>query len=409
MWNLDLQTEILQDRALIEAASGNKTITPLSIAHALFTSPMRETQLSACFERLLAAKDSEDRYHNVRALVKIVLIKNSVDPAPIPALQALLERAAKLFNFTVVMPNGPIAQLGRFPEANIPITRFRSVSCDEAFQDHLEEEVTRHTVLDPTLAAAGRACATVPGAPFCYENYAVGLPGVGEMVLVPAPTKHTLTAYYEMVLRKNARALVTLCSPYENTRAIPFWEAESLAKLTLDKGWKIELQSTEVIYRSKTRALVPQEVLEKYPGRDFHPQIVARRFNATNGQEEKVFHHLHYCNWPDNQGVPDLAGLVELFKYRHKQTLDDKDPKAAVFNCMYGIGRTAIAAVIDTAWQKIVSQTKLGKKPAEIQVNLPEILYAIRRKLPYIGGIDFHFGTVYSVLAELCESQGLIP
>jgi hypothetical protein len=403
MWNVDLQEAVFQDPTLVQELTGATRMAPVGMVHRLFSPPVRFERLIRCVESLIEKMGDEDRYGTLRTFCKMVLIMKCHQESSSPAFEATCQKASALFKITLYKTLARPISYGRFSCGQIPASDYLRAAQNEPLMDEMEELVSTQTVLDPAMAQMAWRQARDPNLPLSYDNYAVKVPGLHEMLLIPAPRQANLKQLYETAIRCKAATFITLCSTYEHARIAPFWLPACFERLELDGGWKLSLTRTEEVYRSPVVVSLPKETQQLLPDQDLHPKIIARYITADNGEEKREFLHLHYQTWLDNQGPPDLQALVELFRYLSQQ----KREGASIINCHYGIGRTAIAALIDGAWALIRKELQKGTAPRDIVINLPELFYQMRSFLPHLGGLDFHFGTAYRVLHSLITGQPL--
>lgn len=390
---VDNQRDLFPDPTFRHALTGfqeEMVVSDIVFVHNLLKLPEREKRIQQFLDCLMQKQDCPDRYGQLKWLFKKLLIVSQAEGITLPDVS----RAQALFKTQCLASPAPRV-FGKFPHANIPLSRFSEMAKAPDFLDALEEEVSRHTFLDPEMVRLFRLRARHPDASLRYTELCCRVDNQPELMLIPAPTPATIERFFEMVIQKKARTLITLCSPYESERIVPYWEIAIIHKLTLPAGWAIALQKQDTIFRGQKPVDIPGM-------QEAYPEVVARTYQACSEKESFRFIHLHYANWPDGQAVPDRAGLVALHDYKDRFCANEKGP--VVINCRYGIGRTAISALLDVARNSVWDALRAGKKPEEIMLNLPEFLYQMRRTLPHIGGNDFAFGIIYDLLGRFCQT-----
>lgn len=389
---VDNQCELFADPTFRHALTGfqeEMVVSDIVFVHNLLQLPEREKRIQQFLDCLMQKQGCHDKYNQLKWLFKKLLIVSSAQGIALPDVS----RVQALFQTPALASPMP-ATLGKFPLGNIPLSRFSEMAKDRDFLDALEEEVSSHTFVDPEMVRLFRARSRHPDAPLRYSDLCCGVEDQPELVLIPAPTLATIERFFEMVIQKRAKTLITLCSTYESERIVPYWESSVMQKVKLPPGWTITLQKYESIFQS-------QKLVRISETQQAYPQVIACTYEACSENDSFQFIHLHYANWPDGEAVPDRAGLFALHDYKDAFCAKAKGP--TVINCRYGIGRTAISALVDVARNRVQNELKNGKKANEIVLNLPELLYQLRRTLPHIGGNDFAFGLVYDHLARFYQ------
>lgn len=368
-----------------------------------------------------------------------------------PTIQAELTddiQAKSLATFTVFQKQKATEQLvsttttlsayDKFPDENHLISDFTKLAKETDRMTRLREEISNRTKrLDPTMINIpheaskkntkcyeniypydhNRSLKEKPG--FYYASSDVVLPHSQNMVLSRHPMPNTVNAYFEMVIEKKAPLLITLCSPHEKPTIIPFWSNDILKTLQLPDGWTVinDEQSTAILQEGEEYALIPKDEKPKFSEEElsnkkdekfakWRPRIVERLLIASNGKEEHKMTHLHYENWPDDQPATSEALLKTLFRRKDEKVQNKEIP--LVINCREGIGRTGVFALIDWGKKVIDAELLSGKKLDEIRLNIPEMIYQLRRERREMVTSKEQLAQIYAMLGDYytCLKQG---
>jgi protein tyrosine phosphatase len=176
-------------------------------------------------------------------------------------------------------------------------------------------------------------------------------------IFAAAPSKEAfLDFWYAMACLRRSPTIVSLAMANENGKSKwePYWE-KSRFPLALQDGTTVDFENEEVVATSN--------ILSQC-------RIVRRTYSVTSPSNSHPFAicQLHFENWPDNKGAPDLDllekchGLVDMHH-------PSKDLPITVC-CSAGKGRTGTFAAVDKIRKHILMERKSGKRWDEIEIDI---------------------------------------
>lgn len=170
---------------------------------------------------------------------------------------------------------------------------------------------------------------------------------------------------FEVALAAHVGVFVSLLESTEAAgKCNNFWKPEVLSSLPLQNGWKIEHLESRPLMQEVTRERTVQ--------------VVKSSLKATKGDEVRNLTHLHLNGWPDGALVPSEAALFTLLDSINELQGNSETP--IQINCRHGEGRTGLVAVLHALRKEIGEQLAAGKPLAEVQVNVLETTYAMKRQ-----------------------------
>ena len=219
---------------------------------------------------------------------------------------------------------------------------------------------------------------------FQYEAmHMAEFPKGNKMVLLRQPAPATIGAYFTMAFREKAPVAVTLCSPVEGRRIIPFWD-ENEAKKYLPDGWTIKNTKTtvlgEVSFKNQPRA-----------------RIVERKLKISHGGKSHTLTHIHYENWPDH-GQADPTLLRQMLERCDKISRAQKGP--IIVNCRGGVGRTATFAMFNICRRVLRGLVERGIDLKKARINIPEIIYSVRMQRPRVQSNPLQMSLLYKMVGD---------
>lgn len=306
---------------------------------------------------------------------------------------------------------------GRYPSFDLRLKDFAKYAQDLPLLEKTRTLLEEHSSKDPDLIkkrahhkkmqeeqeATGKFSAK-------GDHFEAKYPDSQRMLLMPQPLPKEYDAFCDLLIDKKVALIITLCSPYEGKEVMPYYDSKKMDPAHLStKGRKIERLSKEVLYEGPQAAPVPKVQrlidasdkpldLKSESLKEWRPQIVLYKLRAKNKEDSHELHLLHYKNWPDGQFASDLKALDVLFQARDRVLQDPNKP--LLVHCKAGIGRTGNIALIDWARMRIKEGLAKGEKLDDIQINIPEMFYDLRRFRPKVGSGHKQIAKVYEVLAN---------
>jgi hypothetical protein len=280
----------------------------------------------------------------------------------------------------------------QFPEEKCSLSEFEALSKNLERLAEMRMKVHVRSQMDPEISKKRKLIHQFekPSDGNRFLNYEGQLEDNQKLVLVPSPKRDIEDAkhYWEMVMEKKVPLMISLCSPCQWKKILPFWRPETIKKISFDSGAKAKCVKTSILYTGD------KKVLDK--GKERTVKIVERVYKVTakDGSKHKAT-HLHYLHWPDHEVAPDLAALDVLLKKR-SEVLKSRDAPMAI-NCQGGVGRTGEIALFECCKNEIDNQRKRGVPLDKISLNLAEIIYGMRQFAPSL------IGTEIEQLGQVCS------
>lgn len=335
---------------------------------------------------------------------------------------SLIDKTAALFDkeltkFARKDLNKKTESFGKYPSFDLSLKDFAKYAQELPLLEKTRTLLEEHSSKDPDLIkkrahhkkmqdeqeATGKFSAK-------GDHFEAKYPDSQRMLLMPQPLPKEYDAFCDLLIDKKVALIITLCSPYEGKEVMPYYDLKKMDPAHLStKGRKIERLSEEVLYEGPEAAPVPkvQKLIEASGEpvdmksetlKEWRPQIVLYTLRAKNKEDSHELHLLHYKNWPDGQFASDLKAIDVLFQARDRLLQDPNKP--LLVHCKAGIGRTGNIALIDWARMRIKEKLAKGEKLDDIQINIPEMFYDLRRFRPKVGSGHKQIAKVYEVLAN---------
>jgi protein tyrosine phosphatase len=215
----------------------------------------------------------------------------------------------------------------------------------------------------------------------------VVIPNRQTYILAASPkSEKDIGQFYDALLKKNVRVIITANQVGEGGGCPAYWTNAVLKKVNLSDGWSIEsVESKSQVHAS---------------GKD-GSKIVERKLLLTKGSQTKELAHLHYEKWLDKHASPDVDLLHKLLDV--KDGISPEKHVPFLIHCRAGQGRTGAVAILDYARREIKEQLKAGKKLNDIRLNIPEMIYEMRKQRPKILGRVAQVQQVYAALGKYYE------
>ena len=215
----------------------------------------------------------------------------------------------------------------------------------------------------------------------------VVIPNRQTYILAATPrSEKEIGQFYDALLKKNVRVIIAANQVGESGWCPAYWTNAVLKKVKLSDGWNIEN------VESKTKVHASGKEGSK---------IVERTLHLKKGEQTKEFAHLHYEKWLDKHASPDVDLLHKLLDVKDGLTPAKDVP--FVVHCKAGQGRTGTIAVLDYARREVDAQLASGKKLNDIRLNIPEMIYEMRKQRPKILGRVVQVQQVYTALGKYYE------
>ena len=212
----------------------------------------------------------------------------------------------------------------------------------------------------------------------------MNIPKRQKYILAACPSKEkSIAKFYDTCIEKKVRVIITANQVGESGKCPAYWKNKILKELKLSHGWSIEHD------KSKKTVLATGKKGSK---------IVERTLVAKKGSEERKIIHMHYVKWEDRMPSPDVDLLMKLLD-RKDEIQKGHDVPVAI-NCKAGRGRTGTIAVADLARKEIDAQLQSGTKLDKVRVNIPEMIYEMRKQRPSILGRVSQVQHVYALLGK---------
>ena len=200
---------------------------------------------------------------------------------------------------------------------------------------------------------------------------------------------HTISEaqnYLEAIIKQGTKVFISLHETNEDReRCHDFWKDSSTQQFKFSDGSKIVNSKTKVLLTGKK-------------GVKNISQIVETKLLLTNG---KTITHLHYDGWYDRTPVPD-EHIFQALLNRVKELSPRKEIPIAI-NCRGGVGRTGVTAICYSLRSQIEEQLAKGKNLDDIEINIPETLYALRKQRSGLVQKTKQFTQVYAIIGGYYE------
>ncbi len=214
----------------------------------------------------------------------------------------------------------------------------------------------------------------------------VAIPNRQNYILTGSPHgSKMIGSFYDELIKRNVQVILTANQANESSSCPEFWSNKELKHVKLKGDWQIE----NVENRTKIHA--------KGKG---DSKIVERILHLKKGKETREITHLHYEKWKDKNPAPDtelLHALLDRKDELHKSKNVPVDVPFVV-NCKAGKGRTGTLAILDYARKEVDAQVAKGKKLNEVSLNIPEMIYEMRKQRPSLLGRTSQVQQVYQAL-----------
>ncbi|MBS0634806.1 MAG: hypothetical protein JSR37_05025 [Verrucomicrobia bacterium] len=193
--------------------------------------------------------------------------------------------------------------------------------------------------------------------------------------------------YFDGAIARNTQVFVSCLKSTEvEDRRNNFWQNKVLKNIRLRDGSKLSQTSSRVL-----------KTLENSK-RNTVPQIIESRLLTSKGI---ALTHLHYEGWKDKTAMPSEKLLNLLLDRIYELSPDPKIPVA--INCKGGVGRTGTVAISLYLRRVVDRELKAGKPLNTITVNIPEIIYMLRKERKRMVGIATQLTQIYTVLYAYYE------
>lgn len=161
-----------------------------------------------------------------------------------------------------------------------------------------------------------------------------------------------------------------------------FWKEKFLKQLTLPQGWFIRKVSSSIIGGSRDKS---------------GPSLTKTTIKIWCGSTSKTIIHYHYDKWLDRTVLPNEELFLLLLDEMEAHT-EKKAP--IVINCIGGVGRTGMTTVAYILRKEIRGSLSRGVLPNKCFVNIPEMVYALRKQRAHLMDNPEHLYKIHSVLAK---------
>lgn len=174
-----------------------------------------------------------------------------------------------------------------------------------------------------------------------------------------------------------------------------FTSDEILSKLHIPDGWKI----SKVERMPKIMGTIP---VSKEDGSSAVPYVTEVKITATNGERIKEIVCLRYHEWEDHHVVPDENLFLQLFD--RTQELCPNPKTDIMVNCVGGVGRTGMFAILYSLWNKIKQEA--ATSPIEkIPFNIPQMTLEMRKDRMCLLDNLSHLAPMARILQQLAARQ----
>ncbi len=203
---------------------------------------------------------------------------------------------------------------------------------------------------------------------------------------------------YDVALQQNVSVFISSLEASEaKGRCNNFWTHEKLTKIPLQNGWKIEHHVSSIIAKGAKEqdGIRDPQLIET--------KLVATRKTAAGEEEARVLTHIHYDGWRDRTAAPDeklLQKLVDRIEELQKEGVKDAPFEV---NCKGGIGRTGTIVAIHWIRQKIYEELEKNVGLDVITINIPELIYAMRKQRKSLVSEKEQLVQIYQATASFYE------
>lgn len=242
--------------------------------------------------------------------------------------------------------------------------------CSEALLD-VNFPKNRHKKLLPYDQT--RSCKELDG---FYINASDVHTPVQSYLVTQGPLEHTISDFWQAILHKDSRVIVTLCMPTEEgqDKCANFWHFSTIncGQWTITPG------------KEYTQATCPFI--------DSH-RLVIRTFVARSAKEARTIYQVHYENWPDGK-TPDLGLFIKLLDT--VDSLSSNTRRPITVHCSAGIGRSG-TFVAAHSLRKELRQVNAQKF---VRLNIPKAIFYLRCQRIGLVGTSKQYQTVCQALAK---------
>lgn len=288
----------------------------------------------------------------------------------------------------------------------VPVSEYRAKSQDCKFVAEIKSVLHQIAKHDPKIEGLRRALLETKD--LSYDpGRIVSVPGCQKALLVPHPhTQKHVGLYLQTAFEQNARVLISLCSAYEHSEVIPFWEGGVVQDA---QGLDIQCikQSERVLYQAERVAVIHNEKRAEAAlaqgginPETYFPRIVERHLTLVRGNQQHETVHLHYENWPDHQEAPDIEALEVLLDRKDALTTPDD---LIMLNCKATIGRSGVLYFSDCGRKKVEGMANLGISFDEMKLNFAEMVHHVRNFRPILSGNPRQMRQALEVIARHYE------
>jgi len=285
----------------------------------------------------------------------------------------------------------------KYQATNIAVSKFVDGAKDLEFAATAKEIITHLSKKDLELVDLRKKLGEDIKHSYEHERI-VRLEDYPKLLFVPHPhNSREIKRYFEAVIEHKAKVLVSLCSPYEASEVVPFWDDKRCEKL-----------SETILYEAKKAATIndPKRAKEIKDHQLIIPRIVERKLKIMVDDKEHETVHLHYENWPDHQEAPDLEALNVLFDRKDSLLTHSKD--ICMLNCKATIGRSAVFFLSDLGRKRVDRMIADGVPFDEMKLNIVEIMLEGRRFRPLLSPNVIQLAQVFEIIGNHFEHLRII-
>jgi protein tyrosine phosphatase len=388
---------------------GKKTVKEKDVASKLLKSSKREKLIPLFLDALTEQHEAQRYTRTSSRLIKSYESRYDKVKKKLPkSIQKQSEKTVALFHEKVTpeksnKPNSSIYKgslgLDKFPKENLTLKELAKRAKDTSRIKKLYKEIKeRCEVKDKDLQSIPKKDAKkkenkIKGGhtyPYDFNRAGKNIKGLfvnasearlpkARYILSGHPhTSKLIGNFFDVILSRNVKLIITVNQPGEGGMCPAFWTNTELSKAKMRDGWTIKHDEKKKTIAEGSTPSLPDGVKQGDNKKKWIPKIVERELVATDGKTKKKITHLHYENWHDHKPAPDIELLEKLLDKKDKLHKNPKIPFS--INCRGGIGRTGTVALADLCRREIDAQRAKGKKLDKIKLNIPELLYNLRKQ-----------------------------
>lgn len=301
------------------------------------------------------------------------------------AIQQSLDRVNRCYKKGIYKE--PITTPGIFPDQVVKVSEFLDVANDEFRPHDMEQLVIDHASEDPEMKFLKEARDKRHNEGFSYD--VVTLEKIPKLVVCGVPRSdrdNCLAEFYKMLVKEEVPVVIALNTFSDWEKAIAYYDAEVLKQLPQD--FEVSASEPKVLYKGTVATNIPKAMRKKAAelGLDheelmpYRVRLEERTLTVQHKEKRHTATHLHFVNWPDHEEAPDLKALGMLLD---RQTALGG---SAVVHCQGGIGRTLGYLQNFAVREKLRAAYKKADDVNSLEINLPELTYALKRQAPRLGG-----------------------